>query len=158
MEVCEMIELKMPSNKLKRTMYNLILDNQSEEIKLLLYKKGQYIPSLYEEVNPLMKQNKVFISQSTFKNMLMDSSTQRCDLEKRLKVIHLVFEYLDGEQISAAYEGVKLLREKKIRSIMKLLESDYKDKKEYLPEEVLIHEFDNLPKDMKTYWETWKDE
>ena len=153
-----MIELKIPSSKLKKIMYNLILDNQSKDIKLLLFKIGRSIPTLYKNMKPIMESNKVFISESTFKNMLMDSSTQRCDLEKRLKVIHLVFEYLDGEQISAAYEGVKLLREKKIRSIMKLLESDYKDKKEYLPIEVLQHTFENLPKEMKTYWETWRDE
>jgi hypothetical protein len=30
--------------------------------------------------------------------------------------------------------------------------SDYKDKKEYFPEEVLEHEMENLPDDMKTYW------
>ena len=151
-----MIKLKIPSKKLKKKMYNLILDNQSEDIKLLLYKKGQSIPSLYEEINPLLKKNKVHISKSTFKNMLMDSSTQRCDWEIRLKVISLIFEYLDSEKINAAYEGVKLLRDKKIRSIMELLKSDYKDKREYLPEEIFIHEMEDLPADMKKYWEPWK--
>jgi len=152
----KMIKLKMPAKKLKRKMYNLILDNQSEDIKLLLFKKGQSIPSLYDEIGPLLKNNKLHIAESTFKNMLMESSTQTCDWEKRLKVVNLIFEYLDPEKISAAYESIKLLRDKKIRSIMKLLQSDYKDKKEYLPEEVLKHEMDNLPEDMRTYWETWK--
>jgi len=88
----------------------------------------------------------------------MESSTQSCDWGKRLKVINLIFEYLDSDKINAAYEGIKLLREKKIRSIMELLKSDYKDKKEYLPVEVLQHTFENLPEEMKTYWETWRDE
>jgi len=65
--------------------------------------------------------------------MLMDSSTQKCNLETRLKVINLIFESLDPEKINAAYEGIKFLREKKIRSIMELLKSDYKDKEEYHP-------------------------
>jgi hypothetical protein len=153
-----MITLKMPAKKLKKKMYNLILDNQSEDIKLLLFKKGQSIPSLYDEINPLLKRKKIHISESTFKNMLMDSNAQSCDWEKRLKVINLIFEYLDSEKINAAYESVRLIRDKKIRSIMKLLKSDYKDKREYLPEEVFIHEMENLPKDMKTYWESWKEE
>ena len=153
-----MKELKTPSNKLKKNMYNLILDNQSKDIKLLLFKKGQSIPSLYDETKSLIESKKVFISESTFKNMLMDSSTQSCSWETRLKVINLIFEYLDPEKINAAYEGIKLLREKKIRSIMELLKSDYKDKKEYLPGEVLQHAFENLPKEMKTFWETWMDE
>ena len=139
-------------------MYNLILDNQSKDIKLLLFKIGRSIPTLYKNMKPIMESNKVFISQPTFKNMLMDSSTQRCNLETRLKVINLIFEYLDPEKINAAYEGIKYLREKKIRSIMELLQSDYKDKKEYLSEEVLQHAFENLPEDMKEYWETWRDE
>ena len=152
-----MIELKMPSNKLKKKMYDLILDNQSEDIKLLLFKKGQSIPELYDEINPALKHSKVHIARSTFKNMLMKSSTQRCDWEKRLKVISLIFEYLDSEKIHAAYEGLKLLRDKKIRSIMGLLKSDYIHKKEYLPDEVIRHEVDNLPEDMKVYWETWRE-
>ena len=153
-----MIELKMPSSKLKKKMYNLILDNQAEEIKMLLYKKRQNIPSLYDETKSLMESNKVFISESTFKNMLMKASTQWCNLETRLKVISLIFEYLDNEKINAFYEGIKYLRDREIRSIMELLKSDYIDKKEYLPEEVLRHEIENLPKDMRTYWETWRDE
>lgn len=88
----------------------------------------------------------------------MESISQSCDWEKRLKVINLIFEYLDADKINAAYEGVKLAREKDIRSIMGLLKSDYKDKREYLPEEVLIHELENLPRDMKEYWESWKEE
>ena len=114
----QMIQLKMPARKLEKKMNNLILDNHSRDIKLLLFKKGQSITSLYDEINPLLKSKKIHISQSTFKNMLMDSSGQRCDWQKRLKVIDLIFEYLDSEKINAAYEGVNILRDKKIRSIM----------------------------------------
>jgi hypothetical protein len=148
-----MIQLKIPMRRLKKKMHNMILDNQSEDIKLLLFKKGQSIPSLYEEINPLLEKNKVHISKSTFKNMLMDSSTQRCDWEIRLKVINLIFEYLDSEKINAAYEGVKLLRDKKIRSIMELLKSDYIDCNEFFPEDILRHSEETLPSDMKTKWE-----
>ena len=115
-----------------------------------------HIPSLYDEIDPILKQEKIHIAESTFKNMLMESSTQSCDLEKRLKVINLIFEYLNPEKINATYEGVKLAREKEIRSIMGLLKSDYRDKREYLPEETFLYEMENLPKDMKTYWESWK--
>jgi len=153
-----MIQLKMPAKKLKKKMYNLILDNQAEEIKLLLFKKGQSISSLYDEIDQMLKQEKIHIAESTFKNMLMESSTQSCDWEKRLKVINLIFYYLDSDKINAAYESVKLSKEKEIRSIMGLLKSDYKDKREYLPEEVFIHEMENLPKDMMVYWESWKEE
>ena len=90
--------------------------------------------------------------------MLMESSTQSCDWGKRLNVINLIFEFLDSDKINAAYEGIKLLRDKEIRSIMELLKSDYKDKREYFPEEVLRNEIENLPEDMRTYWETWRDE
>jgi hypothetical protein len=153
-----MIELKTPSRILRKKMYNLILDNQAEEIKLLLYKMGLSIPNLYDAMKNLLKRNKIFISKSTFKNMLMESSSQRCDLKKRLEIINLIFEYLDPDEINALYESVKHERDKKIRSIMNLLKSDYKDKREYLPEEVLRHAIENLPKDMKNYWETWRDE
>jgi hypothetical protein len=153
----KMTELKMPRKKLEKKMYNLILDNQADEIRLLLFKLRKKIPSLYADMKLIMEDNKIHISESTFKNMLMESSNQRCDWEKRLKVINLIFEYLDPERINAAYKGIKLLRDKEIRSIMELLKSDYIDKKEYLPEEVLIHEIENLPEDMKTYWENWKE-
>ena len=92
-----MIQLKMPAKKLKKKMYNLILDNQAEEIKLLLFKKGQSISSLYDEIDQMLKQEKIHIAESTFKNMLMESSTQSCDWEKRLKVINLIFEYLGSK-------------------------------------------------------------
>jgi hypothetical protein len=153
-----MIRLKKPSWMLEKDMYNLILDNQAEEIKLLLYKAGYSIPNLYDEIKPLLNRNKIFISQSTFKNMLMDSDTQRCNLENRLKVISLIFEYLDPEKINALYESIKLERDKKIRSIMNILKSDHIDSYEYFPEEILIHESSNIPKNMKTYWESWNDE
>ena len=45
------------------------------------------------------------------------------------------------------------LRERKIRSIMKLLEIDHIDRKEYSPDEILMHAIENLPKDIKEYWE-----
>ena len=158
-------ELKMKQNehivpkiKLMKKMNNLILDNQSEEIKLLLFKRGQSIPSLYNDINFLLKHNKIHISKSTFKNMLMDSSTQQYKWETRLKVISVIYEYLNPENINAEYEGIKLDRDKKIRSLMKLLEADYKDKREYLPIEVLRHAMENIPDDMKTYWESWREE
>ena len=69
----------------------------------------------------------------------------------------MIFEYIDNDKINSVYEGIKYLRDREIRSIMELLKSDYIDKKEYLPEEVLRHEIENLPKDMRTYWETWKE-
>jgi len=116
-----MIKLRKPSWKLRKDMYNLILDNQAEEIKLLLFKKGQSIPSLYDEMKSAMNSNRIFISQSTFKNMLMDSNTQRCDLEKRIKVINLICEYLEPDKINAFYEGFKKDRDRKIRSIMYIL-------------------------------------
>ena len=152
-----MIELKIPSSKLKKKMYNLILDNQSRDIKLLLFKKGQSIPSFYDQLNPILKHNKIYVSKSTFKNMLMDSNTQRYDWEKRLKIINLIFEYLDPEKINAVYEGIKLINEKKIRSIMELLKSDCIDKNEYQPEEVIWYTFNDLPENMKTYLENYKD-
>jgi hypothetical protein len=78
-----MKQLKVPSHKLIKKMNNLIMDNQSENIKLLLFKKGQSIPSLYEEINPLLKHNKIHVSESSFKNMLMDSSSQNYNWETR---------------------------------------------------------------------------
>ena len=153
-----MIKLKKPSWKLRKDMYNLILDNQAEEIKLLLHKSGLSIPKLYNAVKPLLNRNRIFISQSHFKNMLMDSSTQKCDLEKRLKVISLIFERLDPEKISAVYERKKNERNKKIRSIMNILKSDYIDCHEFFDDEILIHHGLNLPRHMKTYWESWRDE
>ena len=56
-----MIRLKKPSWMLKKDMYNLILDNQAEEIKLLLYKAGLSIPNLYDAIKPLLNRNKIFI-------------------------------------------------------------------------------------------------
>jgi len=48
-----MKELKAPKKYLVKKMNNLILDNQSAEIKLLLFKKGQSIPKLYRSIkNP----------------------------------------------------------------------------------------------------------
>ncbi len=50
-----MKELRVPKKKLMKKMYNLILDNQAEEIKLLLFKKGQSIPSLYYDMSSLLE-------------------------------------------------------------------------------------------------------
>ena len=148
-----MIKLNTPERILKKTMYNLILDNQCEEIRLLLFKRRKKIPTLFRQMKSLLESNRVNISLSYFKNMLMDSSTQDCKWKKRLQVVNLVFEYLDAEKINAIYEGKKLFRERKIRSIMKLLEIDHIDREEYSPDEVLLKAIGNLPKDLKEYWE-----
>lgn len=139
-----------------KKMYNLILDNHAENIKLLLFKKGQSIPGLYNQLNGILRQHKVFISESTFKNYLMDSSHQNYNWVTRLRVINLILDFLSPGNIEAAYEMVKQLREKQIRSIMELLDADYKDKREYSPIEVLLNEMESLPNHMKTYWEDWK--
>jgi hypothetical protein len=152
-----MKELRVPKKKLVKKMYNLILDNHAEEIKLLLFKKGQSIPSLYYDMSSLLNENKVYISKATFKNLLMDSRNQNYDWETRLKVVNLILEYLNPGNIEAAYEMEKQERNKKVRAIMEVLKSDYKDKKEYSPFETLMHEYESLPEDMKTYWESWRD-
>ena len=152
-----MKELRVPKKKLIKKMYNLILDNHAEEIKLLLFKNGQSIPSLYFDMSSLLNKNKVYISKATFKNLLMDSRNQNYDWETRLKVINLILEYLNPGNIEAAYEMVKQERNKKVRAIMEVLKGDYIDKKEYLPFETLMHEYQSLPEDMKTYWESWRD-
>lgn len=83
--------------------------------------------------------------------MLMRSEKQNCDYEKRLKVIDIILEYLDPEKVEMVYLGNKYRRDKKIRAIMKVLESDYKDKREYTPIEILQYRMDNIPDEMKTY-------
>ena len=153
-----MKKLRMPRHKLIKKMNNFILDNQAEDIKLLLFKKGQSIPSLYDDIKFLLEKKKIHISESTFKNMLMDSDKQKYDWVKRLKVINLIFEYVDLQNIESDYANAKLSRSKKIRSIMELLKSDYEDTKDYDPIEIIMHEIDNLPEGMKTYWEDWRDE
>ena len=153
-----MIKLNTPERKLKIKMYNLILDNQADEIKLLLFKRRMKIPALYRQMKSLLESNRVNISPSYFKSMLMNSDNQKCNLEIRLKVVNLVFEYLDAEKINAVYEGKKYLRERKIKSIMKLLEIDHIDRKEYHPDEVLMHAFENLPESVKDYWKIEQDE
>ena len=152
-----MKKLKIPKHKLIKKMNNLILDNQAEDIKLLLFKKGQSISSLYMEMNFLLKHGRVHIAESTFKNMLMDSSCQGYKWEKRLKVINLIFKYLNPENIESEYAGEKLSRNKRIRAIMELLKSNYEDIKDYDLIEVIMHEMDNLPEGMKTYWDDWRD-
>ena len=146
-----MIELKVPRKKLVKEMNNLILDNQSNEIRMLLFKLRKSIPSLYRDIQSKLQRNKIYMSESTFKNMLMDSKNQNYDWERRLKVINVIFEYLDPEKIEVAYQGIKQIRNKRIRDIMELLESDCKDKREYQPIEVLMHEMENIPKDMKVF-------
>lgn len=152
-----MKELRVPKKKLMKKMYNFILDNHAEEIKLLLFKNGQSIPSLYYDMSSLLDKNKVYISKAKFKNLLMDSRNQNHDWETRLKVINLILEYLNPGNIEAAYEMVKQERNMKIRAIMDVLKGDYKDKKEYSSIETLMHEYETLPEDMKTYWESWRD-
>ena len=58
----------------------------------------------------------------------------------------MIFEYLDSGNINAAYEGVKLARDKEIRSIMGLLKSDYRDKGEYLSEEIFCMRWRTYPR------------
>lgn len=152
-----MKELRVPKKKLIKKMYNLILDNHAEDIKLLLFKKGQSIPSLYRNMSSLLEKNKVYISEPTFKNLLMDSRNQRYDWETRLKVINLILEYLNPGNIEAVYEMVKQEKNKKVRAIMEVLKGDYIDKIEYLPLETLMHEYESLPEDMKTYMESLRD-
>jgi hypothetical protein len=153
-----MKKLRMPRHKLIKKMNNLILDNQAEDIKLLLYKNGQSIPSLYDDINFLLEKKKCSVAESTFKNMLMDSDNQNYDWVKRLKVVNLIFEYLNHKNIESEYADRKLSRSKKIRRIMEVLKSDYEDINDYDPIEVILHEIDNLPEGMKTYWEDWRDE
>jgi hypothetical protein len=153
-----MIKLNTPARILKIEMYHLILDNQCEEIKLLLFKGKIKIPTLYREMKSLLESNRVLISESYFKNMLMNSKSQKCNWEKRLKVVSLVFENLDPDKINAFYEGKKYSRDKKIRSIMRVLKTDHIDKKEYLPNEIIMHTLGKLPKDMEEYWDIEQDE
>jgi len=103
-------ELKVPKNKLKKIMNNLILDNHAREIKLLLFKLNKSIPSLYEDMQEKLFHKNLEIAESTFKNMLMDSTKQRCNLDKRMKLIDLIFEHLDPDKVEIAYEGIKNIR------------------------------------------------
>lgn len=153
-----MAELKKPKKKYVKEMNNLILDNQASEIKMLLFKLKKTIPSLYRDIQSLFQKNKIHISQSTFKNMLMDSNNQNYDWEIRLKVINTIFEYINPEKIEVAYQVRKQIRNKRIRYIMELLESDGKDKREYQSIEVLLHKMENIPNDMKVFWEPNRNE
>ena len=153
-----MAELKKPKKKYVKEMNNLILDNQASEIKMLLFKLKKTIPSLYRDIQSLLQKNKIHISQSTFKNMLMDSNNQNYDWEIRLKVINTIFEYINPEKIEVAYQVRKQIRNKRIRYIMELLESDGKDKREYQSIEVLLHKMENIPNDMKVFWEPNRNE
>jgi hypothetical protein len=153
-----MIKLNTPEKLLKKNMYHLILDNQADDIKLLLFKRRMKIPELFRAMKSLLEDNKIFISPSYFKNMLMNSSSQECNLDTRIKVVSLIFEYLDADKINAAYEGVRFLRDKKIRSYMRVLKKDHIDKNEYLPHEVIMHALENLPEDRDGYWEIEQEE
>jgi hypothetical protein len=154
-----MKELKIPKKKLIKKMNNLIIDNQAKEIKLLIHKLGKKIPSLYKDMEEILLDNDISIAQSTFKNMLMDSTKQRCNWENRLKVIDLIFEYLEPEKIEVVYEGVKRLREQRVRAIMQLIENkNYKDKREYHPIEHLHHRILDCPYHEETYSKPWYEE
>jgi hypothetical protein len=152
-----MNELKIPRKKLIAKMYNLMLDNDAKDIKLMLCKKGQTIPELYHEIYDVLIDRNVKIKESTFKNLLMDSSGQQYSWITRLRVIRIILSYLDKDHIEAAYEGVKKLRQKQIHTIMEVLESDYKDKRQCKPFERFINEMECLPKCMETYWESWRE-
>jgi hypothetical protein len=148
-------ELKVPKSKLKKIMYNLILDNQAREIKLLLFKLNKSIPSLYEDMQETLFHNNLEIAESTFKNMLMDSTKQRCNLDKRMKIIDLIVEHLDPDKIEIAYEGIKNIRNQEIRTIMAVLNSNYKDRREYTFEDTAYNRIFELPEDIDIKSEPW---
>jgi hypothetical protein len=79
----KMTRLKVPTKKLENKMQKLILDNKARDIKLMLFKLNKSIPALYHDLKHKLEQKNIFIAESTFKNMLSESKTQRCDLEKR---------------------------------------------------------------------------
>ena len=151
-------ELRVPRKKLKNKMYNLILDNHAREIKLLLFKLNKSIPSLYEDMQETLFHNNLEIAESTFKNMLMDSTKQRCNLDKRMKLIDLIFEYLDPDKVEIAYEGVKNIRNQKIRAIMGVLKSDYKDRREYTFEDTAYNRIFEYPEDIDINFKPWYEE
>ena len=148
-------ELRVPKIKLIKKMNNLILDNHAREIKLLLFKLNKSIPSLYEDMKETLFYNNLKIAESTFKNMLMDSTKQRCNLDKRMKLIDLIYEHLDPDKIEIAYEGVKSIRNQQIRTIMGVLKSDYKDKREYTFEDTAYHRIFELPEDIEIKSKPW---
>jgi hypothetical protein len=148
-------ELKVLKRKLKKIMYNLILDNHAREIKLLLFKLNKSIPSLYDDMQETLFNNNLKIAESTFKNMLMDSTTQRCNLDKRMKLIDLIYEHLDPDKVEIAYEGVKNIRNQKIRTIMAVLKSNYKDRREYNFEDTAYHRIFELPEDIVIKSKPW---
>ena len=151
-------KLRVPRKILKNKMYNLILDNHAREIKLLLFKLNKSIPSLYEDMQETLFHNNLEIAESTFKNMLMDSTKQRCNLDKRIKLIDLIFEHLDPDKVEIAYEGVKNIRNQKIRAIMGVLKSDYKDRREYTYEDTAYNRIFELPEDIDLKSKPWYEE
>jgi len=148
-------ELKVPKRKLKKIMYNLILDNHAREIKLLLFKLNKSIPSLYYDMKETLFHEDLKMAESTFKNMLMDSTKQRCNLDKRMKLIDLIYEHLDPDKIEIAYEGVKNLRNQKIRTIMAVLKSNYKDRREYTFEDTAYNRILEFQEDIEIKSEPW---
>jgi len=108
------------------------------------------IPALYHDLKPKMEQKNIFIAQSTFKNFLSESGTQRCDLEKRIVVIDMITEYLDPEKIDLAYEGIKKIREMQIEYFEKLLRNGHKN--EFTPYEEIYNAIEKLPEYMKDFW------
>ena len=151
-------EIKVPKNILKKIMNNLILDNHAREIKLLLFKLNKSIPSLYEDMQETLYHNNLEIAESTFKNMLMDSTKQRCNIDNRMKLFDLIYEHLDPEKIEIAYAGVKNIRNQQIRAIMGALKSNYKDKRESTFEDTLYHRIFELPEDTDIKSMPWYEE
>ena len=116
------------------------------------------IPSLYDDMQETLFNNNLKMAESTFKNMLMDSTKQRCNLDKRMKLIDLIFEHLDPDKVEIAYEGVKNIRNQKIRAIMGALESNYKDRREYTFEDTAYHRIFELPEDIDMKSKPWYEE
>ena len=148
-------EFRVPKRKLKKKMYNLILDNHAREIKLLLFKLNKSIPSLYDDMKETLFNNNLAMAESTFKNMLMDSTKQRCNLDKRMKIIDLIYEHLDPDKIEIVYEGVKNLRNQEIRTIMAVLKSNYKDRREYTFEDTAYNRIFEIPEDIEIKSKPW---
>ena len=148
-------ELRIPKIKLIKKMNNLILDNHAREIKLLLFKLNKSIPSLYDDMQEILFHNNLKIAESTFKNMLMDSTKQRCNMDKRMKLIDLIYEHLDPDKVEIAYEGVKNIRNQKIRTIMAVLKSNKKDRREYTFEDTAYNRILEIPEDIEIKSEPW---
>ena len=76
-------------------------------------------------------------------------------MDKRMKLIDLIYDHLDPDKIEIAYEGVKSIRNQQIRTIMGVLKSDYKDKREYTFEDTAYHRIFELPEDIDIKSKPW---